>query len=342
MIFKNKKLNVAINGFGRIGRAAFKVMIERENLNVVAINDLTDTKTLANLLQRDSVYGYYDRKVSAVKDSLTVDRQKIPVFSEKEPSDLPWAMLKVDVVIEATGLFRTSELAGKHLMAGAKKVIISAPAKDDDIKSIVLGVNELDFTKEDKIVSMASCTTNCLSPVTEIIRQKFGIKKALMTTIHSYTSTQRLVDSPHKDLRRARAAAINIIPTTTGAAEATTKSIPKLKKKFDGIAVRVPTPVGSLCDAVYLLSKRTTAKNINKVLKAESLKMKYKGIVEVSDEPLVSSDIIGEPASVIVDTEMTRVIDGDLVKIISWYDNEWGYSNRLADLCEYVYKKKLI
>jgi len=342
MIYKKRKLNVAINGFGRIGRAAFKIMLERSDLKIVAINDLTDLKILAGLLQRDSVYGYYNHKVSSTKDTLIVDHEKIPVYSEKDPKELPWAELKVDIVIESTGFFRTTELAGQHLLAGAKKVIISAPGKSDDIKSIVLGANEDDLKKEDNIISMASCTTNCLSPVTDIIQRKFGIKKALMTTIHSYTSTQNLVDGPNKDLRRARAAGLNLVPTTTGAAEATTKSIPQLKKKFDGLAIRVPTPVGSICDAVYLLGKKTTAERINQVLRAESKKPKYKGIVEVSDEPLVSTDIIGEPASVIVDTELTKVVDGDLVKIISWYDNEWGYSNRLADLCGYIAKKKLV
>jgi glyceraldehyde 3-phosphate dehydrogenase len=342
MIYSKKKLNVAINGFGRIGRAAFKVMLERGDVKIVAINDLTDPKILAGLLQRDSVYGYYDHKVSATKSHLTVDRERIALYSELDPAELPWKELAVDIVIESTGHFRTSELAGKHLLAGAKKVIISAPAKSDDIKSIVLGANELDLKKVDNIISMASCTTNCLSPVTEIIRKKFGIKKALMTTIHSYTATQNLVDGPSNDLRRARAAALNLVPTTTGAAEATTKSIPQLKHKFDGLAIRVPTPVGSLCDAVYLVGKKVTPERVNQALRAESKKMKYRGIVEVSDEPLVSTDIIGEPASAIVDAELTKVVDGDLVKIISWYDNEWGYSNRLADLCGYILKNKLI
>ncbi|MEI6597357.1 MAG: type I glyceraldehyde-3-phosphate dehydrogenase [bacterium] len=338
---KSNGVNIAINGFGRIGRAVFKILLNKKGINVVAINDLTDTKTLAQLLQYDSCYGKYEKKVVALADNLVVGGKKYKVLAEKEPAKLPWNKMKVDIVLECTGRFLDASGAGQHLKAGAKKVIISAPAKDEAIKTIVLSVNEKDLDKNDKIISMASCTTNCLAPVTKIISDNFGIKKATMSTIHSYTADQNLVDGPHKDLRRARAAALNIVPTTTGAAKAVAKTIPELVGKFDGLALRVPTPVVSLCDTVFITEKTVTVEAVNKVIKQVAAQ-NYKGYVAVTDEPLVSSDFIGNSASAIVDLSLTKVIGGDMLKIISWYDNEWGYSYRLADLCEYINKKKLL
>ena len=343
-------VNVAINGFGRIGRSAFKALLNKKVISVVAINDLTDTKTLAHLLKHDSCYDYAE-KVEATADSLVINGKKYKVLAEKDPAKLPWRELKVDIVIESTGRFTDKSGAGLHISAGAKKVIISAPVKEttpltplvsgEIIKTIVLSVNEKDLTKNDKIISMASCTTNCLAPVTKIIRDNFGIKKAIMSTVHSYTADQSSVDGSHKDLRRARAAAVNIIPTTTGAAKATALTIPELAGKFDGLSLRVPTPVVSLCDTVYITEKPVTAESVNAALK-KSASGNYKNIVAVTDEPLVSSDFIGNPASAIVDLPLTKVIDGDMLKIIAWYDNEWGYSCRLADLCEYLSKKGLL
>ncbi|MDD4271777.1 MAG: type I glyceraldehyde-3-phosphate dehydrogenase [Patescibacteria group bacterium] len=334
-------MNIAINGFGRIGRAAFKALLNKKGINVVAINDPSDTKTLAQLLKYDSCYGIYEKKVSAEAGALAVDGKKYKVVAEKEPAKLPWGKLKVDIVLECTGRFCDEAGAGQHLEAGAKKVIISAPAKDENIKTIVLSVNEKDLTKADKIISMASCTTNCLAPVTKIIRDNFGIKKAIMSTIHSYTADQNLVDGSHKDLRRARAAAINIVPTTTGAAKAAAKTIPELVGKFDGLSLRVPTPVVSLCDTVFITEKEVTAEAVNQAISLAAAK-NYKGIVAATDEPLVSSDFIGNPNSAIVDLALTKVIGGDLLKVISWYDNEWGYSCRLADLVVYIGKNRLI
>ncbi|MFH0951263.1 MAG: type I glyceraldehyde-3-phosphate dehydrogenase [bacterium] len=334
-------MNIAINGFGRIGRATFKALLTRPGLKVVAINDLTDTKTLAYLLKYDTAYGQFDRTVSFTKNALIIDGRKLPVIAEPDPTKLPWSAYKVDVVIESTGRFRDSVGVKAHLRAGAKKVIISAPGKGDDIPTIVLGVNEKDLHRDDKVISMASCTTNCLSPVTKLIRSQYGIKEALMTTIHGYTADQNLVDGPHKDLRRGRAAGANMVPTTTGAAIAVTKTIPSLKGSFDGVAIRVPVIVGSLCDTVYVTKKPVTADKVNKFLAVQARKPKYKNIVEVSNEAIVSSDIIGNPHSAVVDTAMTKVMNGHLLKIMSWYDNEWGYSNRLADLCLYIKQKKL-
>ncbi|HPY08341.1 MAG: type I glyceraldehyde-3-phosphate dehydrogenase [Patescibacteria group bacterium] len=334
------KINLAINGFGRIGRAACKIIIDRfPQINIVAINDLTDPKTLAHLIKVDSCYGKYVSKISTTKDKIIINGHKIPVFAIKDPSALPWQSLKVDVVLECTGRFRTKEELALHLKAGAKKVILSAPPKKSDVKTIVLGVNEKKLTKSDKIISCASCTTNCLAPVTEVIRQNFGIKKAVMTTIHSYTADQNLVDGPHKDLRRARAAALNIVPTTTGAAISVTETIPSLKNSFDGLAVRVPTPVGSLCDTVFLLKKKTTAQAVNQAFK-KAASSKFKHIIEASEEELVSTDIVGNPHSAIVDLLTTKVIGGDLLKLVAWYDNEWGYANRLVELAVYSQKIK--
>jgi len=332
----NSKINVAINGFGRIGRASFKIILDSHpKLNVVAINDLTDTETLAHLLQYDSCYGKYSKKVGHTKDSIVVAGKKYPVFSQKDPLALPWKKLKVDVVLECTGRFRGKEDASAHLTAGAKKVVISAPGKE--CKTIVLGVNEEKLTKSDNVLSCASCTTNCLAPATSVIKGKFGIKKALMSTVHAYTADQNLVDGPHKDLRRARGAAINMVPTTTGAAVAVTETIPSLKGKFDGMAIRVPVPVGSLCDVTFLLNKKTTIEAVNAEF-VKASKGKLKGILEASEEELVSSDIVGNPHSSIVDLKSTALVGGDLLKVVAWYDNEWGYSNRLVDLTDYLKK----
>ncbi|MDD2680910.1 MAG: type I glyceraldehyde-3-phosphate dehydrogenase [Patescibacteria group bacterium] len=325
-------LNVAINGFGRIGRAAFKIILDNHpDLKVVAINDLTDTKTLAHLLAHDSCYGPYHYPVKGTAKGLEVKGKQYAVFAEKDPAQLPWKKLKVDVVLECTGRFRDKESVSLHLQAGAKKVIISSPAKKGGIKTIVLGVNEKTLKASDHIISNASCTTNCLAPAMAVIREKFGVKKALMTTIHSYTADQNLVDGPHADLRRARAAAINIVPTTTGAAIAVSEAIPSLKGRFDGLAVRVPTPLASLCDIVCVLNKKTDEDKVNQAF-IKAAKGKLKGILGASDEELVSTDIIGNPYSSIIDLKNTKVVDGDLLKVIAWYDNEWGYSNRLVEL----------
>lgn len=331
-------LNVAINGFGRIGRATFKIILDNHpDLRVVAINDLTDNNTLAHLLQRDSCYGLYHKQVKGDARGLTVDGKHYAVYSEKDPSLLPWKELGVDVVLECTGRFRDKESLSAHLQAGAKKVIISAPAKGAGIKTIVIGVNEKTLKSSDDIISNASCTTNCLAPVMSILKEKFGVKKAMMTTIHSYTADQNLVDGPHKDLRRARAAAINMVPTTTGAAAAVALTLPSLKGKFDGLAVRVPTPVASLCDIVLVTSKNVTAEKVNAAFKVAA-KGKLKGIIEASDEELVSTDIIGNSHSSVVDLKSTKVVAGDLLKVVAWYDNEWAYSCRLADLASFMKK----
>ncbi|HNU81684.1 MAG TPA: type I glyceraldehyde-3-phosphate dehydrogenase [bacterium] len=325
-------LNLAINGFGRIGRAAFKIILDKyPELKVVAINDLTDNQTLARLLRYDSCYGLYGHRVSGDDQGLLVDGQRYTVFAEKDPAALPWKKMQVDVVLECTGHFCDKEGAGMHLQAGAKKVIISAPAKKGGVKTIVLGVNDKDLRASDHIISNASCTTNCLAPAMSVLQEKFGVLKALMTTVHSYTADQNLVDGPHKDPRRARAAALNIIPTTTGAAVAVTETLPSLKDKFDGLAVRVPTPVGSLCDIVCVLKKKTDVTTVNKAFLAAA-KGKLKGILEASNEEIVSTDIVGNAHSSIIDLKNTKVIAGDLLKVVAWYDNEWGYANRLVDL----------
>lgn len=325
-------INIAINGFGRIGRAAFKNILDYyPELKVVAINDLSDNKTLSLLLQSDSCYGRYHRKITSDNNGLVVDDRHYAVLAEKDPSLLPWKKMKVDIVIECTGRFTNKIDAGLHLKAGAKKVIISAPAKKGGVKTIVLGVNEKNLKKTDDIISNASCTTNCLSPVMAVLKEKIGVKKALMTTIHSYTADQNLVDGPHKDPRRARAAAINMVPTTTGAAISVTEAIPALKNKFDGLAVRVPTPVASLCDIVFLASKKTTISAVNNAFK-KAANGKLNGILDASEEDLVSSDIVGDSHSAIVDLKSTKIVDGDLVKVVAWYDNEWAYACRLVDL----------
>ena len=323
---------IAINGFGRIGRNAFKLAFERDDIEVVAINDLTDTKTLAHLLKHDSTYGTYHHDVSYDDNSIFVAGKRIRVLAEKDPALLPWEEFGVDVVIEATGLFVQPEKARAHINAGAKKVVISAPAKGEGAKFIVLGVNEHELTREDDIISNASCTTNCIAPVMAILEREFGIEKSLMTTVHSYTASQRILDAPAKDLREARSAAENIVPTTTGAAIATAKVIPSLVGKFDGLSVRVPTAVVSLSDITAVLKRNTTKEEINEVFKRAAADPFYQGILTVTEEPLVSTDFRGNSHSSIVDLELTNVVGGNLVKIVAWYDNEWGYSNRLVEI----------
>lgn len=323
---------IAINGFGRIGRNAFKLAFERPDLEIVAINDLTDTKTLAYLLAHDSVYGNYHHSVSHTENSIIVNGKEIQVFAEKDPANLPWARLDVDVVVESTGFFTEVEKARAHITAGAKKVVISAPAKGENAKMIVLGVNENVLTRDDEIVSNASCTTNCIAPVMSILEREFGIEKSMMTTVHSYTASQRLHDAPSKDLREARAAAENIVPTTTGAAIATAKVIPALEGKFDGLSVRVPTPTVSLSDITAVLRKDVTKEEINEVFRNAAKNPFYQGILAVSEEPLVSSDFKGNSHSTIVDLALTNVVAGNLIKVVAWYDNEWGYANRLVEL----------
>ncbi|MBW3021086.1 type I glyceraldehyde-3-phosphate dehydrogenase [Candidatus Woesearchaeota archaeon] len=323
-------MNVAINGFGRIGRLVFKNILEEKSIKVVGINDLTDTATLAHLLTYDSVHGKLNKKVSYDSKHIIVDGKKIPIFAERDPEQLPWGKLNVDVVIESTGIFLTKDLASKHIKAGAKKVILSAPAKDPSIKTVVIGVNENSLTKKDDIVSNASCTTNSIAPVVKVINDKFGIKSGLLTTVHSYTADQRLVDAPHKDLRRARSAAINIVPTSTGAAKAVTLVIPSLKGKLDGRAIRVPTPNGSITDLSVVLKKKASVEDVNKEIK-KAASGKMKGIIEYSENDLVSTDIIGNKHSAIYDSKLTQVQD-DMLKVFSWYDNEAGYSKRTVDL----------
>lgn len=325
-------IKLAINGFGRIGRNAFKIAFERRDVKVVAINDLTDTKTLAHLLKHDSSYGTYDRDVKFDEENLIVDGDKIRVYAEKDPKNLPWKEHGINVVIESTGFFTDPAKAADHLTAGAEKVVISAPAKGKGAKTIVIGVNEDTVTEEDKILSNASCTTNCIAPVMKVLEDNFGIEKALMTTVHSYTASQRILDAPAKDLREARAAAENIVPTSTGASKAAALTIPTLKGKFDGLSIRVPTPVVSLADITAVLKKDTTIKELQEVFKMAAKEPFYEGILAVSEEPLVSIDYRGNSHSSIVDLPLINVVDKNLVKVVAWYDNEWGYSNRLVEL----------
>jgi glyceraldehyde 3-phosphate dehydrogenase len=339
-------IKIAINGFGRIGRPTFRRIIDNHpDLEVAAINDLTDSKTLAHLLRYDSLYGIYKKTIKAVDGELFVDGtskgKRIKILAETDPSKLPWKKMSIDVVLECTGVFTNYEKAKNHLAAGAKKVIISAPSKDPEkIASYILGVNEEKFdTKRDEIMDMGSCTTNCLAPIAKVLHDNFKIIKGFMTTIHSYTNDQRILDLPHKDLRRARAAALNLIPTSTGAAKALGRVLPELEGKLDGIAMRVPTPTVSVVDLVCQTEKKTTAEDVNFILKKKSQEMKLRGILGVEDAPLVSSDYIGNSYSAIVDAENTKVLDGNLIKILAWYDNEWAYACRLAEFAEFVGKK---
>jgi glyceraldehyde 3-phosphate dehydrogenase len=326
-----ERIRVAINGFGRIGRAVFRIAFNNDKVDVVAINDLTDPSTLAHLLKYDSVHGVWGHEVKAEGDHISVDGKEIKILSEKDPANLPWKEMSVSVVMECTGLFRTREKASLHIQAGAQKVLISAPAKGEDI-TIVMGVNDSLYNSEThNIISNASCTTNCYAPITYILHKHFGVKHGFMTTIHSYTNDQRILDLPHSDLRRARAAAVNMIPTTTGAAKAIGLVIPELKGKLDGISVRVPTPNVSVVDAVYVLEKNATVEEINSLMK-QYAEGSMKGILRYCDEPLVSSDFNGDSHSSILDADSTAVMEGNMVKLLSWYDNEWGYSSRMVDL----------
>ena len=330
-------VKVGINGFGRIGRNYFRALLQQgADLEVVAVNDLTDTKTLAHLLKYDSIMGRFDGEVSAAEGSITVNGKEIKVLAERDPKNLPWGDLGVEIVIESTGFFTDGESASAHIAAGAKKVVISAPAKNVD-GTFVMGVNDKDYTNEMNIISNASCTTNCLAPLAKVLNDKFGIERGIMTTIHSYTGDQRLLDAPHSDLRRARAAALNMIPTKTGAAQAVSLVIPELKGKFDGLAVRVPTPTGSLTDLTFIASKEVTVDEIKAAIK-EAAEGDLKGVLKYTEDPIVSSDIVGDPHTSIFDANETMVI-GNLVKVLSWYDNEWGYSNALVRLSSLVASK---
>ena len=323
------KIKVAINGFGRIGRLTFKTLLSKENVEVVAINDLTDTATLAHLLKYDSVHGKFDGTVSSTADGIVVNGTEIKIYAEKEPKNLPWGTLGVDVVLESTGRFVDEAGAGGHIEAGAKKDVISAPAKGN-IPTVVLGVNEEILTGDEKIVSNASCTTNCLAPMAKVLDDAFGIEKGYISTVHAYTADQRIQDAPHGDLRRARAGAVSIIPTSTGAAKAVGLVLPHLAGKLDGIALRVPVPDGSLTDLTVVVNKEVTAEEVNAAMKAAA-EGPMKGILEYTEDPIVSDDIIGNPHSNIFDSKLTAAA-GTLVKVVGWYDNEAGYSNRAADL----------
>ncbi|MEK7594637.1 MAG: type I glyceraldehyde-3-phosphate dehydrogenase [Patescibacteria group bacterium] len=326
------KTRVAINGFGRIGRNAFKVAFERSDLEVVAINDLTDTKTLAHLLKHDSNYGTYAQEVGFDDKGIIVDGKHILVLAEKDPATLPWGEHKVDVVIESTGFFVDPAKARAHIDAGAKKVVLSAPAKGEGATTVVLGVNEDELETSTDIISNASCTTNCITPVAAVIESEFGIDKAMMTTVHSYTASQKLQDAPAKDLREARNAAENIVPTTTGASKAAGLALPALQGIFGGMSVRVPTPVVSLSDFVIITKKPVTVEAVNAAFKKAAKEPFYQGILDVSEEPLVSSDYIGNSHSCIVDLLLTAVVGDNMLKVVAWYDNEWGYSNRLVEV----------
>lgn len=328
-------VNVAINGFGRIGRQAFRAAWEKKTVKIVGINDLTDARTLAHLLRYDTAYGTWQKEISYDDTNLIVEGKKIPVFAEKDPSLLPWKKVKAQVVLECTGRFTSQEGAGQHLKAGAKKVIISAPAKGGVVPTYVMAVNSADVGKEESpIINNASCTTNCIAPVMAVLEDAFGIEKAMMTTVHGYTADQNLQDGPHKDLRRARAAAENIVPTTTGAAIAVTEAIPELQGKFDGLAIRVPVPSVSLSDITAVLLKDVTIEEVNKAFTKAAKSASFKGVLTVTTEPLVSSDYIGNTYSTIVDLSLTNVVGGNLVKVVAWYDNETGYATRLVEMAE--------
>ncbi|MBO8165465.1 MAG: type I glyceraldehyde-3-phosphate dehydrogenase [Brevibacillus sp.] len=333
-------VKIGINGFGRIGRNVFRAALNNPHVEVVAVNDLTDAKTLAHLLKYDSIHGVLDLPVEAGEKSITVGGKEIVVLAERDPANLPWKDYGVDIVVESTGRFTKREDAAKHLEGGAKKVIISAPATNEDI-TIVLGVNEDKYDPAaHTVISNASCTTNCLAPFAKVLHEKFGIVRGLMTTVHSYTNDQQILDLPHKDLRRARAAAQNIIPTSTGAAKAVALVLPELKGKLNGFAMRVPTPNVSVVDLVAELKVNVTVEEVNQALK-EAAEGPLKGILAYSEEPLVSSDYNGNPASSTIDALSTMVLEGSMVKVVSWYDNEWGYSNRVVDLCQYVAERGL-
>jgi glyceraldehyde 3-phosphate dehydrogenase len=328
-------LKIAINGFGRIGRAVFRIIATRpdSDLEVVAINDLADDEVLAYLLEYDSVMGPFEQKVTVSDGTMTVGKHHIEMLQERDPEQLPWAELGVDVVIESTGVFRDRASLEKHLAAGAKRVVLTVPSKDPIDETVVLGVNDAELDASDVIVSNASCTTNCLAPVAKVLNDRFGIRRGVMTTVHAYTNDQRLADVPHKDLRRSRAATENIIPTTTGAAKAVGEVLPELKGKLDGMAMRVPVPDGSTVDLVVELERDVTVEEVNAAMR-EAAEGEMAGVLQYHDDPIVSTDIIGNPHSSIFDSAGTQVLGGNLVKVLSWYDNEWGYSNRVVDLVE--------
>jgi len=319
---------IAINGLGRIGRAALKIILDTAGLEVVAVNDIVPIDNIVYLLRYDTVYGRYEKTVEGDGEELVIDGKAIRYFSEKDPARLPWSRLEVDIVLECTGVFTKREDLEKHVQAGARYVILSAPAKSDDVVTVVHGVNTLDG--DTRILACASCTTNCITPVVEIIGRRIGIQKAIMTTVHAYTASQGIVDKPSKNFERGRAGAANFVPTSTGAAKATAKALPELDQLFDGIAVRGPVAVGSLADIVIVAERKTSVEEINQIFEEEAASERYRGIVGTTDDPIVSSDIIQDPRASIIDLGMTRVVDGDLIKILSWYDNEWGFTNQMV------------
>lgn len=319
---------VAINGLGRIGRATFKIILETPELECVAVNDLVPAETLAYLLKYDSVYGRYPGEVGHDSEGLIVSGKHYKLLNEKDPAALPWGDLGVEVAFECTGLFTKREDLEKHVKAGAKHAILSAPSKSEDVPTVVHGVNRADSSV--KVLSCASCTTNCISPVAEVMDRRVGVEKAIMTTVHAYTSSQKIVDSPSKKVRRGRAGAVNLVPTSTGAAKATAKALPQYEGKFDGMAIRAPVPCGSVADLVFLTKRETSVKEVNDIFREEAGSERYNGILGVSEDPIVSSDIIQDSRASVVDLEMTQVVGGNLVKVLSWYDNEWGYSHQMV------------
>jgi glyceraldehyde 3-phosphate dehydrogenase len=318
---------IAINGLGRIGRAALKILLDDAGLDLVAVNDIADADNLAYLVKYDSVYGRYHREVSATDSALVVDGNRIAAFAERDPANLPWADLGVDLVLECTGVFTTADDLARHVQAGASYVILSAPTKSEIVPTVVHGVNRPHG--QPQIISCASCTTNCITPVIEVAHRRLGVERAVMTTVHAYTAGQQLVDGPSRSFRRGRAGAANLVPTSTGAAQATTRAVPELAGRFDGIAVRAPIPVGSVADIVFVSSRPTTAAEVNDAFRQEAGTARYEGILGVSEDPLVSADIVGDPRAAIIDLELTRVVDGTLVKVMAWYDNEWGFTHQM-------------
>jgi glyceraldehyde 3-phosphate dehydrogenase (phosphorylating) len=318
---------VAINGLGRIGRAALKILLDDDGLDLVAVNDIVDVDNLAYLIRYDTVYGRYHREINPVEGALMVDGKRISAFSERDPANLPWGELGVELVLECTGIFKAAEDLEKHVQAGASYVILSAPTDSEGVPTVVHGVNRPDG--QPQVISCASCTTNCITPVIEIANRRFGVERALMTTVHAYTAGQRLVDGPSKSFRRGRAGAANLVPTSTGAARATTRAVPELAGRFDGIAVRAPIPVGSVADIVFVTSRPTDAAEVNEAFRQEAAGARYEGILGVTEDPLVSADIVGDPRAAIIDLELTRVVDGTLVKVMAWYDNEWGFTHQM-------------
>jgi glyceraldehyde 3-phosphate dehydrogenase len=320
--------SIAINGLGRIGRSAVKILLDTDGLDLVAVNDVADVDNLAYLLKYDTVYGRYNRGVRATEDELLIGDRKVPVLAERDPANLPWRELGVDLVLECTGVFTSAEDLGKHINAGASYVILSAPTKSDGIPTVVHGVNRPDG--QPQVISCASCTTNCITPVIEVAHRRVGVERALMTTVHAYTAGQQLVDGPSRNFRRGRAGAANLVPTSTGAAKATTRAIPELAGRFDGVAVRAPIPVGSVADIVFVASRPTTTEELNDAFRHEATTARYVGILGVSEDPLVSSDIVGDPRAAVIDLDLTRVVDGTLVKVMAWYDNEWGFTHQMV------------